>query len=322
MEAKLQHYVPRFLLTNFSTGKRSHIWAYDKHRSVRFRANVKNLAAEKGFYDHENGEGRISFESVLSSLESKAAKIIARLVRAKHLGELKADDRSLLSAFFAVQFVRTKEYRNRYDALIESLVQRLRESGMSEEEIRRDCEGPGELKLSQLKSIVNAEKFVPFFFGKTWVLHETKRSAPFYISDNPITLHNQKQFGPYGNLGLAVPGIEIYIPLCPTLGLGMICPTYGEECRKGYDNFRMMDQMQPGLADALLKDAKGARAFSEAVVNGTPSRLMPENLMMLNSLQVIYSSRFVFSETDDFSLVEKMIKDNEKYRRGLGIEVL
>jgi hypothetical protein len=34
-----------------------------------------------------------------------------------------------------------------------------------------------------------------------------------YISDNPITLFNQKNFGFYGNLGLRCPGIEIYLPL-------------------------------------------------------------------------------------------------------------
>src|SRR6267142_1853992 len=33
---------------------------------------------------------------------------------------------------------------------------------------------------------------------------------------------------------------------------------------------------------------------------------------MMNSLQVMYSSRFVYSETDDFSLVEQMLRDNRR----------
>ena len=195
MEAKLQHYVPRFLLTNFSTGKKSQIWVYDKHKSVRFRTNVKNVAAEKGFYDLETGKGLISFESGLSSLESKAAKIIERLIRAKYLGELKDDDRSLLSAFFSIQFVRTKEYRIRYDNLAEGLAQSLKEFGMSEEEIYNNCGRPADSKLFHLKSVVDADELVPFFLGKTWILHETKRSTPLCISDNPMTLHNEKDFG-------------------------------------------------------------------------------------------------------------------------------
>ena len=45
-----------------------------------------------------------------------------------------------------------------------------------------------------------------------------------YISDNPLVMHNQKDFGPYGNIGLAVPGIEIYYPLSPNTILAYMCP--------------------------------------------------------------------------------------------------
>jgi hypothetical protein len=38
---------------------------------------------------------------------------------------------------------------------------------------------------------------------------------------------------------------------------------------------------------------------------------------MVNSLQVMYSSRFVYCETNEFALVEMMIRNNPKYREAL-----
>jgi len=41
-----------------------------------------------------------------------------------------------------------------------------------------------------------------------------------YISDNPMVMHNNKDYGPYGNIGLAVPHIEIYYQIV----LAYMCP--------------------------------------------------------------------------------------------------
>ena len=60
-----------------------------------------------------------------------------------------------------------------------------------------------------------------------------------------------------------------------------------------------------------------ARAFCDGMVSGTPIRIIEDNVTMLNSLQVMYSSRFVYCETDSFELVERMLSDNKKFREGL-----
>jgi hypothetical protein len=54
------------------------------------------------------------------------------------------------------------------------------------------------------------------------------RAAPkrtFYVSDNPVALNNRLNLGPYGNLGLAVKGIEIYLPLSANLIQCAFCPS-------------------------------------------------------------------------------------------------
>src|SRR3982074_3970608 len=49
-------------------------------------------------------------------------------------------------------------------------------------------------------------------------------SGDLYISDNPMVMHNSKEYGPYGNIGLAVPYIEIYYPLSPKIVLASFGP--------------------------------------------------------------------------------------------------
>jgi hypothetical protein len=57
----------------------------------------------------------------------------------------------------------------------------------------------------------------------------------------------------------------------------------------------------------------------------TEGRAVPtksENVMNLNSLQVHYSSRFVFSTTDDFKLIEEMLRDNPAVKDGPKMEII
>ena len=60
-----QHTVPRFLLRGFASDKKHRIWVYDKHTGTRFRTNIKNAAAERGFYDLSSEAGPVSLESSL-----------------------------------------------------------------------------------------------------------------------------------------------------------------------------------------------------------------------------------------------------------------
>jgi hypothetical protein len=69
-----------------------------------------------------------------------------------------------------------------------------------------------------------------------------------------------------------------------------------------------------------MKRPTFARTFCDGLVNGTPIRVLEDNVTMINSLQVVYSSRFVYCEINSFELVERMIRDNPKYREGLKLE--
>lgn len=317
MDPKQHHYVPRFLLKNFASGKKPYICVFDKHKETCFRTNIKNIAAEKGFYNLETADSALTLEPSLAHLEDRASSVISELLKSKKLSTLKEESRAVLSFFMAVQFVRTKERRLILKTISDALINKLKQLGASDEEVSRHVGSEDDDKISSLRLILDAKKFAPYFLNKTWMLFETTTSAPLYASDNPLTLDNQLDHKPYGNLGLAVRGIEIYLPLSTKTCLGFLCPSIGDQYIKGEENFRILDQVNPGAAEALLKDATGTREYCRGVVNGTPIPLKHENVMRLNSLQVTFSSRFVYCEKDNFDLVREMIKDNPKFRNGL-----
>jgi hypothetical protein len=49
--AAIRHYVPRFLLRNFCTGKKLKLWPYDKSTAKSFETNIQNVAGERDFYE-------------------------------------------------------------------------------------------------------------------------------------------------------------------------------------------------------------------------------------------------------------------------------
>lgn len=320
MAGDQHHYVPRFLLRNFTRGARSRIWVYDKATDRTFHTNVKNVAAEKGFYDLELNDSVITFEPSLASLETRTSGLFEVFAREKRLSNIDATSRALLAEFIAVQFVRTKEHRLRFEHLGTLLAKALRERGAGEEDIRKlvqEPQGPEAAKLAGLRALLESRRLVPPLLSKAGVLFETKPEMPLYISDNPVTMHNEMDHGPYGNLGLMVKGIEVYLPISTTLCLGLLCPSIAEEFQKAHRNLRLLDRFAPGAADALLSQPRDARAFCEGLINGTPIPIVEDNVAMLNSLQVMYSSRFVYCGSDSFALVKRMIRDNAKYREGL-----
>lgn len=320
MPGERHHYVPRFLLKNFTSGKKRQIYVFDKSNDNQFRTNIKNVAAEKGFYDLELDDEVLTLEPGLAHLEGNASGVIKKIARDQTIKSLDEGDVATLSAFMAIQFVRTKEHRKRFEHLGELFAQKLREKGVAEEDIDKHVNsgtGIPEDKLIGFESILSAKGFVPYFLNKVWLLFKTSRRTPFYISDNPLTLHNDIDHGPYGNIGLAVKGIQIYLPISTTLCLCLLCPSIADEFKEAYERIREIDQISPGLADKIVNNAEITESCCEGIINKSPIKVTDDNVTMMNSLQVMHSSRFVYCESDYFGLVTKMIGDSEKFREGL-----
>lgn len=307
--AKVQHYVPQFLLRNFGTGGNHQLHVFDKQTERTFVTRAKNVACESRFYDFLFEDHMFTLEPGLSELESKAKPLFQRVLNEDSLTALFPEDRAVLSSFFAIQFTRSRWFRELWRSLSAMLGSKLVEY------IRVPDENQAALETARF--IVNEQKEFAFHFAnKIWLLLETDRKTPFLIGDNPLALQNSIDMGYYGNIGLAVRGIEIYFPLSPIRALALWCPSHGESFRKVANNLRSISQIAPHVVAAHDGELSAVEQTVIAMDTGQPLQYKPENVVNFNSLQICYAERYVFSCVDDFALAREMIASHPDVRTG------
>lgn len=232
-DVKKQHTVPRFLLDKFSfetSGKRNRLFTFDKLNEKCFEQTVFNATTMNSFYNFVDHPDSISLEPVLSVYEAQAAPLIKKIVEEQSIHWLSEKDKYKIAEFIAVQQSRTNTRLQLIERMASTLDARLTQMNPSGEEVETGfgTEGLNDRKNVFLDGIVSQAEAISIFLKKSWILFETTKENPFFISDNPVTLYNSIDMGVYGNLGIALEGIEIYIPLSSTITLGLICPSIAE----------------------------------------------------------------------------------------------
>lgn len=313
--AKVQHYVPQFLLKNFGRGKKDQLWVFDKASGRSFFTNAKNVASESRFYDFEVDGEAVSLEPILTKIESAAKHIIEKVLNEDTLGVLNDDDRAHLAVFCAIQMARTRNFREQWLSFprmlreeFEKREDRVAQDSQAEQLIQDITDN--DVKAETGRFILGApEMFAEHFVSKHWVLAATDSNYPFQISDNPLTRQNMIERPLRGNLGLTTPGIEIYLPLAPTRALAMWCTSITVPILEREEELR---KVAPGYAEAL----------AEAIRTGNPLPYAAENVENFNSLQVWQAERYVFSSRDDFALAQDMVTASAKLRTGPRIRTM
>jgi len=171
-----------------------------------------------------------------------------------------------------------------------------------------------QMKQSAITLMLRAAKeLAPHFANKLCLLLETSMSDPFFLSDNPIALHNQNDFRPYGNLGLAVTGIEIYFPITPALTLTFPEKSVPERLLASVAAFRARSEGNE-FETSLRTRLSRAKELISAAQTGATAHCASEVVMFLNSLQVINASRFVMSATKNSALATRMLEEKPHLR--------
>jgi len=93
----------------------------------------------------------------------------------------------------------------------------------------------------------------------------------------------------------------------------MWCPTLTELVHRGA--LSMMERNR-GSAPADAPDPEGVIAMSDSLLSGKPVQYSVPNVENFNSLQVIWSERYVFSHTNDFHLAESMLGEHPSLKKG------
>ena len=305
---KMQHYVPQFLLRNFSTDK-EHLYCFDKTNGKLFTRNIDEIGGENYFYDLVNGNPEYSMEYPIGEVEDKAAIGIAKLLETKNLRLLKIDEYKDIALFTALQMVRTKQSREEILYMNRYIAEMIRKEGQDPNSVKNfhEITNPDEAKQISLKNLTLASDLYPYLMNKRWILYTS--NDEFKISDNPVVKQNTTNKSENrGVLGLNCKGIEIYFPLSSSLVLSFLCEETFQQMAYAYETKR---------SELESKGLFYTGNFINSVRRKLPIQYSEANVNNINSLQAIFSERFIYSRNDDFSLSIDMIKENEKLRKGL-----
>jgi hypothetical protein len=324
-DVKKQHTVPRFLLDKFGygkKGKRRKLHTFDKKNSKKFQQSVFDATTRNTFYNIEDHPERASLEPILGIYETETAPLIKRIIEKNSIAWLSEEERLKIATFVAVQRSRSYGELQRIEHVISALAGKLTVIGANHEQIEAElgaADSP-ERKNLFLKMILDQKESVEHLMAKSWILYETDNQTPFFISDNPITLHNQIDTGPYGNLGIALKGIQIHLPLSSTLTLALTCPSIAKSAIEGMHKVNSLIAIASPLLQKL-NNPLGLIELGKAYESGSPIKQTADNVRFLNSLQVSFSEQYIFCEKDDFLLAEEMIRNDKVYATGARMQV-
>jgi len=334
--AEIQHYVPLLLLRGFlidPQGKEQ-VFVYDKHEDRSFHTNIKNIAAEREFYNFDVDGIQGDVESILSELEGKTKSAFEKLIESESIAALDGEQRAWLSVFLATQQLRTRHFREVIKAFNVEVAEHIRKQGYDPKETKgfELIETEDDLKKASLEQLaISIGPHSTLINTKVCFLTTTCAERPFWISDHPVVMHNSREFGPYGNIGLEVPGIQIYLPLTSTLLLALWCETNAdthyenvELAKREIKNLSIMralgrdvDKLEIQRQIDNLKNAVDeGEPLIEALMKGSIVQATAENVTFYNHLQVLWSHRYLISPNNDFALAKKMISEKPKYREG------
>jgi len=309
-----QHYVPQLLLRGFATPKRRQVYVFDKQIEKVFRSSVRNLACERGFYDLEDEGDPKRLDRWLGRLEEYTAPIIKSIRGRRSLDHLHPAERKWIASFIAVQQVRTRRHRESRGDLNRQMADALREMGadpskvenfreLTEAEVRRDS-------IADMPP--TAFTLLPHLLNKAWILLSAAPGRTFWVGDHPVVLANNLNPGDglRGTLGLAVRGIEVYLPISSELTLGCLCPTVPA----------MFAAVNAQVIQPVLRKGR-ADEFLDAFTGRATLQLDAENVKYHNSLQVIGAERFIFSLHDEFDMAREMLASHPNLKTGPRVEI-
>ncbi|TIP06441.1 MAG: DUF4238 domain-containing protein [Mesorhizobium sp.] len=337
MAAENQHYVPKFILRQFlSDKKRERVSVFDKHTEKTFVTSIKNIMAERRFNDFTfDDEWLASFEPIACTAEHQTQPSYEKVLKDRRLDN-SPEQKAALAMMLAFQLLRTKAARDQWQAVEDAIVKKVEESGGRMQDVKgwEDWQPMTEdrLKREHLLSIQGSiGEYAQIIAAKDFVLAEPSPGRSFYLGDNPVCLANALDFGPYGNLGLAVQGIEIYMPLASDLMLCAWCPSIIHGLREAHKRAKEARQ-----AEAVSRVMKGelsaagmrqlldsAKATEEPVAEllsafkeGHPVTSNDANMDYYNSLQTSYAYRYIVCQQADFALARRFNSENPALRRG------
>lgn len=334
-----QHYVPRALLSLYaSEAEENRLFVFDKHagRQLPGPMTVEKICKERGFYNAQAPHGKVSLEDAFQPLEQEYAKIAPKVIRDKSLASLAEAEFGALIAFVCAQFLRVPRIRAAFEQISEIIADKARAIAPEASNLRdfEELLDDNELRLRHLEAIVHGVvNFTQILAEYAWFVMEADEQPALWLSDCPVVLHNDEK-SIYAGLGLAAPGVQIYLPMTPRLLLVCWHPVVaGRFIEKHKTSHELLGRLKAQYLLGMRNDKKRLKATIaelektskpiDGIVSAIKSRgsvnATADNVLHFNWLQFQWSYRFVLCGRDDFSWAFRMLNEHPNLKTGMRI---
>ena len=213
---KRQHFVPKYVLRNFSTdasAKQINLFHISSKKLIK-GASLREQCYKDYFYG-ENSE----IEKNLSVIEGAQATFLRELIQSKKTSGLNLTQ---IPLFLAMQYGRTmrsaEDQSDRFEAMAKLCLW-----GSVEEDALRNVRI--RVENSSVLSTATAIKVSPHLYDLKQVIIENKTKIPFVISDHPVIVTNwfcRRSFPSNHGTGFASAGLQILMPISPKFSLMLV----------------------------------------------------------------------------------------------------
>lgn len=288
-----QHFVPQFLLRNFSNEKQR-IDVFDRTTGVVTRRAVKKVAHEPGLYDFvDDNNADDSLEPRFGKFESRTAGLLRKINATERGSDLGDEDRKFLVSFIAMQLLRVRKLRSYFELIAgyrQSVI--LSEKGLQFTIFK----GPDDPRrahisfLSQHTGTIGAalSALVPAILVATG-------ERPFIISDNPVVIYST--IGAFDESDL---GVHLHKSFLPHSKISNILAHFESRLSDSLTDAYL--PISPHIC-LLLASPRVARGAS--IAGFERIELGDDQVEALNLLQMLSSDKHIFGRPDSLPSLEK-----------------
>jgi hypothetical protein len=303
MSDENQHWVPKFLIKNFSASD-GRVFRFDIHTGKVTKPPPRLVASDLRFNEFVIEGQEVSFEDRLEKVETRAAPIIKQIVARRSIASLTNLERVNIANFVVAQSFRTEAFYK----------------GFTDQPTREDF-GQTFEHLWRCAFIVADE-----IKRRHWALMVIESGDVFYLGDNPAVLQRSENPKDGSGLGFDVKGVEAFLPLSPKCALYMPCRSVSDERIAQYESAVVLHR---AVRSAVMRGYRGGadalqmaqmtilrtRSIYEAFTKGVPLQAAEAHVQNGNYLQCSWAHSAVYSDRKDFSFAQRVFRENPQYRR-------
>lgn len=334
MAAQHQHYVPQLLLRGFLSrdpekAAKEQVHVLDLQKGQTFTPSIGNIMGERRFNDFWLDDDTLaSIEPAAGRIESHIAPLVER-IRAERRLERSPEEFGDLALLMAFQLIRTKKMRLFPERVRQQLTEHVKRMGFDPAKVD-GLEVLDEKALKRLhvrNQIEGLAKYTALIAEKELFLMSAPEGSTFYLGDHPVVLHNdEERRGMFGRLGLAVPYIQIYLPLSSDLTLCAYDKAVLGQLMKVRDDGVRENQVHavgklirgeitgPQMKAALdaMKAFDVTTPLIDTIRAGEPVAVGSEQVQCYNSLQAFHAHRFVVDPDGIFEVATEMMAERHE----------